>query len=179
MGLHFADWLSMLWVQVTVYVAPKVAPTVLIPGGNRTVLQSWEVSLQGTASYPSASAFDPATGTCQPVASSGTPLNFMWSVVPAGPDFEFQLLPNQYSSTQRSAQLTIPANFLQVRAVPARQNLGPWYTLLTPSMTYGSEVQGLVLSLLASSSETGPQSDGAGAEADLRSAWAETRAAVV
>ena len=115
----------MLWVQVTIYVAAKVAPTVLIPGGNRTVLQSWEVSLQGTASYPSASAYDQATGTCQPVASSSTPLDFMWAVVPAGPDFEFQLLPDQYSSTQRSAQLTIPANVLQVRAVAAQRNLGP------------------------------------------------------
>lgn len=103
-----------LLAQVAIYKAAQVTPTVLIPGGNRTVQQSWEVSLQGSASYPSALVFDQSSGACTRVNRSGRALDFAWSADPTGPTFLFEALPPQYAATQTSAQLVIPANFLKV-----------------------------------------------------------------
>ena len=108
--------LHCLVPQATMYKAAQVAPTVLIPGGNRTVLQSWEVSLRGSASFPSPYMYNSSTLACEPISPTNRPLNFEWSADPAGPNFEFQALPAAYQATQLSAQLTIPADFLQASA---------------------------------------------------------------
>lgn len=105
--------LSLSCLQVTVYKAARLAPTLVIDGGNRTIQQSWEVSLQGTAMYPSPFRYDATLGICLPSSGMGSPLHFKWSVDTTSVDFQFQLLPQQYLVTQLSAQLTIPGNFLK------------------------------------------------------------------
>ena len=99
---------------MTVYKAAKVAPTLVISGGNRTIQQSWEVSLQGMAMYPSPFTYDATLGICKASHGMGSPLDFEWTVDTTDSDFQFQLMPQQYLATRLSAQLTIPGNFLKV-----------------------------------------------------------------
>lgn len=89
-------------------------PTLLIPGGNRTVQRSWEVSLQGSANYPSPYIYNASLGICQASHGMGNPLDFEWSVDTSNNDFQFRKLPAHYLATRLSAQLTIPGNFLKV-----------------------------------------------------------------
>ncbi len=89
-------------------------PTLIIPGGNRTVQESWEVSLQGFAEYPSPYVYNSSLGVCQASQGMGSPLDFAWSVDTTNNDFQFQNLPPNYLATRLSAQLTIPSNFLKV-----------------------------------------------------------------
>lgn len=100
--------------------ARRAIPTVTIPSGNRTVQQSWEISLQGRAAFPGAMTLDPGTQTCvlAAVASHDSSLAFEWSVDPSGPGLDLTSLPQQFLATRNSAQLVLPANFLKVSSPP-------------------------------------------------------------
>lgn len=111
-----------LYLQVMIFKAASVMPTLTIPGGNRTVLQSWEVSLQGAAKYPSPYMYNTSLGICQASHGMGNPLIFEWSIDTSDNDFQFRKLPQQYLATRRSAQLTIPGGFLRVRHFHGRDS---------------------------------------------------------
>ena len=103
-------------MQMTLYKTTSVLPTLSIPGGNRTVQQSWEVSLQGSAEYPSPYTYNSSLGVCQASQGMGSPLDFEWSVDTTNNNLQFQNLPPHYLATRLSAQLTLPSNFLKVKA---------------------------------------------------------------
>lgn len=105
--------------QARIAVASRRIPGLVIPGGNRTVQQSWQLSLQGAASFPGSLAPDPANGGCYAFAAAAAaapaPLVFQWSVDPvAGGGLDMDALPPAFAATRASPQLELPANFLQV-----------------------------------------------------------------
>ena len=54
----------------------QVAPSVRIPGGDLTVLQSWTVVLSASAAFPSAFAFNASSLQCQATAAATPQLGF-------------------------------------------------------------------------------------------------------